>query len=207
MCCVDRLKSHSEADVELTLAKRSASEADIAIYSNIAMSGSILLIFVIALIGIWCFLAWQPGTKNKGIEALPSFLRSLYAAMENDSILRVRNRGSEVEFSFVRIAGENEEATVELRIPRADWSVNNADKIFQSFLTHGFQFRREDISTDLLASVTLEIPNIWDSASGATGAHAARILIQTIGLGDDTRFDVRSIGETSRRILTAKDHA
>ena len=170
------------------------------------MNGSFLLFIVVTFIGIWCLLAWQPGTKNNGIEALPGFLRSLYAATENGSILRVRHRGSGIEFSFARIAGEDTEATVELRIPRADWSVNNAGKIAESLLTKGFQYRKEELSTGLFATVTLEIPNIWDNASGATGAHAARILTESIGLPSDSRFDERVFGESSKRLLTAKDH-
>jgi hypothetical protein len=126
--------------------------------------------------------------------------------MENSSVLNITHRDSDIEFSFVRARGEGIEATVEFRVPRADWSINSGGSIEAAFQAQGFEYFKDKSMSGHIFVVTIEVPNIWDTASGATGAHAAKILIQAVGLDEKARFDARFVGMSSERISEAKDH-
>jgi len=167
------------------------------------MTIATIVVAVIFVSAVLLFLAQQPGTKNKGLESFPDFVRTLIATKENGSELKVWHRGSDKGFSFIRVSGDDTQAQVELAVPRAVWSELYAAKISDAFSSHGFEFVGCAESTQILGKVVLYVPDIWDRASGSSCAHAARILAESIDLPRTARFDVRFVGPTSKRVLNA----
>ena len=84
-------------------------------------------------------------------------------------------------------------------------SETGTDTIASNVLS-GFEFSEtEPDNLSLLAIVSVPVSDIWNKASGARPAHAARILVEEVGLPRSERFDVAESGNPNRDVLSRVD--
>lgn len=145
---------------------------------------------------------WDPGRRNLTQVAIPSVLRNFLVSRENGSYCRIDFRKSELWFSFERAGGTDTDADISLRIPRSEVSEERIEAIVGAFDRNGFKFVAADNDNlSLIGEVRIHIDDIWDEASGAPGAHAARILMAELGLPVDATFNVTEVGKASSRLF------
>ena len=133
-------------------------------------------------------------------------LRSLLLLTENGSFCRFDHVGSDIWFSFERLSGSDTSAVLALRIPKQDRTVSAAEALQNVYESQGFQFEwTEQENESLLARVEITVEDIWNEYSGVNGAHAARLLIDELGLGHDARFSFKTLGKGSRRALDSAE--
>lgn len=160
----------------------------------------ILLTVILAALALWAVCAWQPLGKNRALEHFPHLIRSLLIGMENSSAITFRHRDSEMYFQVRRDSGSGEDAILVLTIPRASWSERSASAIRERIESNSFDYRERENESELLGEVHIPVANIWDDAAGAPCSHAARLLLDSLGLPKSARFDVTQSGLASRRI-------
>ena len=154
-----------------------------------------LLILIVAVV----VAVWNPHMRNLGQDSLPDLIRALLIKKENGGFVRISFRESDIWFSLERVSGSDVSAVLALRIPRREWTDVIVDKLRDAFESNGFDYRDEDDNPSLIGRVWIPIEDIWSKSSGAKGAHAARLLIDAIGLGRDAKFDADDEGQPSRR--------
>lgn len=161
--------------------------------------GGIIGIFV--LVAIWKFLGWQPLGRNRGREDFEHGIKSLLILKENGGSLHVQQRGSDMAFDFVRAEGRANDTLLLLRIPRALWSEQHCKELSDAFSSHQFEAQLVGNDSQTLAEVRIPVQDIWEEWCGARGARAAHLLLDTIGVPRDARFDLSLHGNPSRRGL------
>ena len=162
-------------------------------------------ILVVVVVTFLVLTIWQPSARNQGIEEFPDRIRYLLAHRENGSYYRYEHRESDVWFSFERLSGTDTAAVLALRIPRREWTEDIAGELRRTYESHGFEFVEEEDNLSLIARVLIPVADIWNKASGARGAHAGRLLLETIGIPKDARFKGTDVGKPSRRALDNKE--
>lgn len=161
-----------------------------------------VFIAIVALIAVWFVLGAQPLGRNQGREDFEHFAYSLLVLMENGGALHVRRRGSDMVFDLVRAEGDDTSAVVLLRVPRAAWSSAYCEKLRETFDCHGLDVSLiEDGGSPSLMEVRIPVPNVWEEWSGAASARAAHLLLDTLGVAGDARFDFSLVGARSKRAL------
>lgn len=139
---------------------------------------------------------WQPFSGGYDRSDIPDRIRFLLTDCENGSYCRFDHVGSNIWFSIERKSGDDESALLALRIPKVCLDEEPTLRLYESFAAQGFEFSREIDNISLLGEVLIPVENIWDAACGSTGAHAARVFLDQMGIGSDSKFTVyeRSIG-------------
>ena len=161
----------------------------------------ILGIIVVLVVALVALTIWQPFGKNQSSADFPDRIRYLVGHRENGSFYRFDHKGSNVWFSFERLSGSDFDAVLALRIARNERTEAQADELFRVYESHGFEIMSEEDNPSLIARVLIPVKDIWDKSSGAKGAHAARLLLETIGIPRNARFKGTDVGKPSRRAL------
>jgi len=163
-----------------------------------------LLIIVGVIVTILLFLSWSPHHKGRQRKDLPDVARDVLTRMKNGGRYKVIFNRSKFWFSFERLEGNDEKATLALRIPRGYWTDGIIEDIRAQLDSHGFEYRDEPDNKSIHGQVIIPVSNIWESTSGSKGAYAARLLLEAIGIQPDAKFNIELYGDPSKRILTAR---
>ena len=124
------------------------------------------------------------------------------------AFLKVKQDGASMTFSdcasrvflrFHRRCGSDRRCELVIDIPRARWSETKADIITTTLVQMGIEAKEPSDAPSALVRIELEVPNIWDDASGSAGARVARELFRALGLGREARFNVKMTGRNSTR--------
>ena len=150
-------------------------------------------------------MIWNPFGRNLSREDFSRCILDLLITSKNGGIIRFDVNDSEVWFSFARVSGSDTAAMLALRIPRGEWTDSVTKDLRQIFESHGFEFVDELDNPSLLAQVLIRVDDIWDKACGAKGAHAARLLLDAIGIPQNARFRISDFREPSKRWKNHKD--
>ncbi len=171
------------------------------------ISGLMIFLIVAAVIiaGVLAMMIRDPVARNLKREDFSTSVLNLLITSKNGGIIRFDHNDSDLWFSFVRASGSDTEATVALRIPRMEWAESMSDDLRQTYTSHGFEFVCEDDSQSLLAQVLIQVDDIWDSACGARGAHAARLLLDAAGIPQNATFRLSDFREPSDRWKNHKE--
>ena len=159
----------------------------------------VLAIAAALVVGFFAWSIWVGGGRNIGRDRFPDTVRRFLLLFENGAFVRFDDRGSDFWFSFERLDGSDIRATLSLRIPRQDVTLAVANDLRSAYDAHGFEWTEEMGNPSLLAKVLIPVEDIWDKTSGAKGAHAARLLLEIVGLPPNSRFNVRQGGHASKR--------
>ena len=143
-------------------------------------------------------MIWNPFGRNLSRDDFSHLILGLLISSENGGIIRLDQNGSEIWFSFARASGTDTTAILALRIPRGEWSNTVAEDLRQTYEAHGFEYLEEPDNKSLLAQVLIPVDDIWEKACGARGAHAARLLLDTIGSPRSARFRSSDFRKASR---------
>lgn len=159
-------------------------------------------LFLVGIIGISAIAMtiWNPFNQNLSREDFPDLIRDLLIGMENGAYSRLDSRQSKIWFSFERLSGTDTEATLALRIPRTDESERLSGELRRIFDSQGYVLVDEVDNPSLLAKVLVPVADIWEKNSGTTGAHAARLYLETVGIPMNARFRLTALGKVSRRL-------
>jgi hypothetical protein len=146
---------------------------------------------------------WNPA-RNLSQNEFSDSIRGLLIARKNGSTIRFDHTGSDIWFGLERYRGSNKSAVLALHIPRSECTVNVGSELQRIYESNGFEFSEED-GPSLLARVLISVDDIWDKASGATGAHAGRIFLEAVGLPRSARINMTEFGEPSKRALRNRE--
>ncbi len=161
------------------------------------------LLAIGVLVAVWKFLGWQPLGRNQRREDFEHGIKSLLILKENGGSLHVQQRGADLAFDFLRAEGGDDEALLVLRVPRAPWSEEHAKELCDVFESHRIEVRFvQEPGSEMLAEVRIPVENIWEEWCGAKGARAAHLLLDTLAVPRDARFDLSLHGTPSKRGLT-----
>ena len=164
------------------------------------MTWVVVALIVLAFVGTWMLLGWQPLGRRQRREDFEHFVKSLLIMMENGGALHIEERGSEVEFELVREQGGDDDAVVLLRVPRAEWSDEKAQQVFRVFDSNDFDTRLVENSTSKVSvEVRVLVDNIWEEWSGAKCARAAHLLLDALSVPKNARFNLSLVGQPSKR--------
>lgn len=151
-------------------------------------------VVVLVVAGLIALIIWEPFARKLGQDVFPDIIRTLLIRTENGGFCRFDHRDSDIWFSIERLRGSGSNAVLALRIPRRDWTLGAADELRRVFESNGYRFVVESDNPSLLAKVLIPVDDIWPMSSGASGAHAARLFLQVVGLGQGARFNVEEGG-------------
>ena len=149
-------------------------------------------------------MVWGRRLKITRRDELPDTVRVLLILRANGAISRLNHIGSDFWFSFERVSGSDKSAVMALRIPRLEQTVTCSDGISEAFTQHGYQLILDDDNPSLVGHVLISVDDIWAKASGAQGAHAARILLDSVGIPSEAKFRLVEFGDPSKRALQNK---
>lgn len=161
----------------------------------------VLTAVLIALSVAFVIFVWNPFDNGVGKEQLPEVARALMITGAKGAVTRVDHVGSDIWFSFERLDESEPSTSVALRIPRKDWSRKIEPGLREYYESRGFEYCENQENQSILARVIIPIDNIWDRASGAQAAHAARLLLQKLEISLDARFKPTELGPISMRAL------
>ena len=164
-----------------------------------------LIIVAVIIVGLLTMMIWNPFARNLKREDFSRCIFDLLITSKNGGIIRFDDNDSEIWFSFARASGSDTDATLALRIPRMAWAESMADDLHQTYKSHGFEFVYEMDNQSLLAQVLIHVDDIWDSACGAKGAHAARLLLDAAGISQNATFRLSDFREPSKRWKSHRD--
>ena len=140
-------------------------------------------------------MIFDPFARNLSRERIPDIVRNLLIQSRNGAFRRLDHRESDFWFSIERLDGSDSTAVLALRIPRRDWSVTIVQELQSTFESHGFEWVDEKDNPSLLGKVIIPVQDIWAKSSGAKGGYAARLLMDTVGLPVDARFNMEVGGQ------------
>jgi hypothetical protein len=164
----------------------------------------ILIVGLMGLAIIWLvfrFLGSNFCGRRRSRADFANGIRSLLLMMENGGVLKIRHRGSSVEFEFVRTKGSDDAAELELVIPRRTWSVQAFSKLQKLLDEEALDSSIDhDAGSKDLARARFVVPNIWDEAASASPARVARLVVDALSIPADAEFDLRLFGTRSNRI-------
>ena len=163
------------------------------------MSWVIAIAVVAVIIGLLTLMIREGGGRNVGRDGLPDLARLVLIQCENGGFKRFDDRNSDVWFSLERLSGTDTSAVLALRIPRIERAVAVADDLRKVYVSNGFEWSDEGGNPSLLARVLIPVDNIWAKASGAKGAHAVRLFLDTLGVSKKARFNIEVGGYPSNR--------
>lgn len=164
----------------------------------------ILLALLALLLALWKLLGFQILGRNQGRQDFEHFIMSLLVLMENGGLLHVQHRGTAINFDLVRESGTGtDDAVVVLRFPRAVWSNAYEEKLLQVFDSQQFEVNvSTDPASETILDVRIPVENIWEEEwCGARAARAAHLLLDTLCVPRNARFDFTFVGERSARGL------
>lgn len=128
-------------------------------------------------------------------------IRSLLLMMENTGFLRIRHRPSTVYLDVIRASGSDRDAELLLIVPRREWSQRSESALKVLFESHDLDAHFDhSLDSEILARVSICIPDIWAEASAASAARAACLVVDTLSIPHDAEFDLGLHGERSNRI-------
>ena len=161
------------------------------------LGGGVFVIFVVMVE----LKIWNPWQRKVGIEEISGILHFAFFRHQNGGTVKFQHRGSDAWFSFERVEGEDDSnsALAALRIPRVTWKRAKSADLNEVFGKHGFEVDTDAANESLIGRVLIPIDDIWDEASGASAAYAARVLMEATDIGLDQKFAVKDIGVPSRR--------
>jgi hypothetical protein len=160
-----------------------------------------LVLASLIVLVILAVIIWRRFNQNVSREDFSDVIRDLLIGMENGAFSRLDCKDSDVWFSFERISGTDTDATLALRIPRTECSERLSSELHRVLKSQGFELIDEVDNPSLLAKILIPIADIWEKNSGATGAHAARIFLEIIGISLNARFRISEMGKVSRRCV------
>ena len=161
---------------------------------------------IVSLVLLRLFRGGHPLGKNQGREDFEHGVRTLLLLLKDGGSLQVQQRGAETHLRFVRIGGADPQATVVLRVPRAEWSSGSAHKLHETLVASGYQARvLNDEGSQTLLEVCIPVENIWDRWSGLSSARAAHLLLDQLGISASARFDFTLTGPRSTRMIRQRN--
>lgn len=162
---------------------------------------SSLLIVALLIVVLWKLLGWQPLAKNQTRRDFEHWVSCLLTLKENGGILRIAQRKGPVFIEFVRESGDDDSATLAMKIPRRRWSEEKKQEICNTLGSQCFDIHRPEDEEEILLQVRIPVTDIWEECAGAKGAHAARLVMDTLEVEKDARFDCPLFGYPSKREL------
>jgi hypothetical protein len=146
------------------------------------------------------FAFWNARMPRKSVGDFPDLVRSLLVGSSNGGIIKFTHSGSSFWFSIERLDGDDESATLAIRIPRTTISELRG-QLEEIFGVHDFEIAYEpEDNPSLAARVLVPVRDIWDESSGARGAHAMRLLIQGASLSLSDKFNCEKLAYPSDRV-------
>jgi hypothetical protein len=164
-----------------------------------------LLVVAVIVVGVLAMMIWNPFARNLSREDFSRCILDLLITSKNGGIIRFDDNHSGIWFSFSRASGSDTSATLALRIPRIERTESMVDDLRQVYESHGYEFIDEVDNQSLLAQVLIPVHDIWDSACGAKGAHAARLLLDATGIRSNASFRLSDFRDPSKRWKNHKD--
>jgi hypothetical protein len=137
--------------------------------------------------------------RNVGRDRFPDIVRQLLMMGADGAYRRFDHRSSDFWFSIERVQGSDDSADLALRIPRTEEVLALGEELRRKFSAHELRWASEENNPSLLAKVLLPVDDIWAKNSGASGAHAARLLLEALQIPQSARFDVFHGGYPSNR--------
>lgn len=162
----------------------------------------IILGLLIVVPGLaWLIFGWQPFGRNLGREEFAGLLYSLLIIKEDGGSLHLKHRESDVTLDFFRGQGATTNgANILLVIPRAPWSVKCKDKLFRTLVSNQYEVKLiDDPDAPVLAGIKIVVEDIWVKWSGATAARAAHLVLDTVGIPREAKFNLTLRGNASTR--------
>lgn len=164
----------------------------------------IIVVGFTILAGVWLLLRFMGSNafgRGKSRADFAHGVRSLLLLMESGGVLRIRHRPSKIQFDFVRASGSDKDADLTLLVQRGELSQTSEDAVRKAFESHGFDGVFDPNSGEgALAEVHIHVSDIWDEGSGARGARAAHLLVDSLSIPRDAKFDLALLGPRSSRI-------
>ena len=149
----------------------------------------------VAFFGVMAIFAiWNPLERNVGVDDFSEILHRSFFRHRNGGVTKFAHRGSDAWFSFERLEGDGNRAVAALRIPWVTWTRADDPDLNAIFGKHGFEVDTTVANESLIGHVLIPVEDIWDTASGARAAYAARLLMQATNIGMDQKFAVKEIG-------------
>ena len=165
-----------------------------------------LALAILATAYLLTTLSWHP-ERNIDRSMLGHWFRSLIRLYESDSVVRVRHRGSALDFTLLRRAGNESQCWVVLSCPCSQWMAAPLGPVREVIASEPRVLLLRDLSgrdNDRL-DVQVAIPNIWSKDAAAAVVQVAEQVLDALGIDRDARFDLEFTGEESmERALEAR---
>lgn len=140
-----------------------------------------------------------------GSDEFAYWIRCLITVKEDGGALTIRDQKSGAMVRLGRARSDSDSSCeLFLDIPRTSWSETMRDAIVEFLEGKRLSFLEPDDRMDVLLRVPFRIPNIWDEGAGLAASRTTQELLVAVGVPREARFDVRTSGPNSVRLLQRK---
>jgi len=163
----------------------------------------IVAVAIIAgMVVLWFFFFSHAPGRNQTRRDFEHWARALLVAYENGSSMTFLHADSDLRFEYVRVRGAKDQATISLRFPCGSRSREELVTMVKLLESNGFEAKLgEDSKAGEILECLIQVDDIYKEWSGAKGARAAHLLLDTMSIPQDARFHLRLVGQPSRRDL------
>jgi hypothetical protein len=154
--------------------------------------------FALLIVAAIRIVARRPGQKIS-IYEVEHWVHSLAKIKKEGGTLTISDSNSPMFLRLHRGAGTGRSCKILIDVPRARWSEGKLEVLRDRLEQRGIRSEEPATQPGVLLRVTLEIPDIWDESSGASGARVGREVFEALGVAVTARFNVKVRGENSAR--------
>lgn len=129
-----------------------------------------------------------------------SWVHHLLLMKKDGGTVTLSHCGSPLTLRFRRDAGTKRGCDVLVEVPRAPWSEAKLDALRETLERHEIAAVPQPDDADVLLCVRLNVPDIWDRASGAAAARVGQHLFEALGLDRNARFTGTREGQGSAKV-------